>query len=434
LNDRLRVLLIAEAANPEWTSVPLLGWSFAEALAKVANVHLVTQVRNRDALVRKGWTEGQEFTALDTEAVAKPMHRMGQLLRGGAGKGWTTVMAVNALPYYYFERKLWQTFGPAIRAGEYDVVHRHTPLTPILPSIIAPKCKAAGVPFVWGPINGGTPWPKGFGDVRRKEREWLSYVRQAYKLLPGYRATREAAAAIMVASHDTREQLGAEYFDKAVYLPENGLDVTRFSRHNTGEIRSPLRVCFIGRLVPYKGADMLIQAAAPLVKAGKVVVDIIGDGPEMPRLKAMVDELGVESGVKLDGWVPHERLQDRVLESDVFGFPSVREFGGGVVIEAMILGLVPIVVDHGGPAELVTGDTGYKLPIASRDQIVNDLRALLERLAGDPSELIPRRSAAIETARRLFTWEAKARQIGEVYRWVLGQRAQKPRFDFPNEA
>ena len=53
----IRALLIAEAANPEFTSVPLVGWSHARAIAETCDALLVTQVRNREAILRTGLRE-----------------------------------------------------------------------------------------------------------------------------------------------------------------------------------------------------------------------------------------------------------------------------------------------------------------------------------------------------------------------------------------
>ena len=46
--------------------------------------------------------------------------------------------------------------------------------------------------------------------------------------------------------------------------------------------------------------------------------------------KTIARELGIEKGILLDGWVPHELLQDRLSRSSVLAFPSIREFGGAV--------------------------------------------------------------------------------------------------------
>ena len=426
MSRRPRVLVIAEAANPDWVSVPLVGWSLASALREVADVHLVTQVRNREAILRAGLAEGRDFTAIDSEALARPFWKLASALRMGEGRGWTVLHAASALCYPYFEHLVWKRFGAQIRAGAYDLVHRITPLSPTAASPIAPKCRGAGVPFLLGPLNGGVPWPRGFDAARRQEREWLSYVRGAYRLLPGRRSTLDAAA-ILVGSRYTESEIPADVRARCVYLPENAVDPARFSRraeHRPG----PLRACFIGRLVPYKGPDMLLEAAAPLLRDGRLSLDMIGDGPLLPALKDQAERDRTAAAVRFHGWLAHDRVQDVAAECGLLAFPSVREFGGGVVLEAMALGLAPLIVDYAGPGELVTEATGFKVPLGRRAEIVVGVRAALERIAAEPGVLAVRGAEARARVHEHFTWARKAEQVAEVYDWVLGRRPGRPCF------
>jgi glycosyltransferase involved in cell wall biosynthesis len=427
----MRVLLLAEACNPEWVSVPLEGWSHSRAIASLVDAHLVTQIRNRDAIVRTGLREDADFTSINSEAVEGPVYRLASKLRGGSGVGWTTLAGLNAFSYPYYEHLVWKKFGPRIKAREFDIVHRITPLSPTATSLIAPRCRKAGVPFVMGPLNGGVPWPKHFDSARRREKEWLSYIRGIYKIMPGFHSTRRAASAIILGSRDTWAQMPEYYRPKCVYIPENAIDPARFMRQKTRPTTRPVRGIFIGRLVPYKGADMLIEAALPLLRNGAMTLDIVGDGPQMPELKDMVRKEGVESTVQLPGWIEHSKLQERLVEADLFTFPSIREFGGAVALEAMATGVVPIVVDYGGPGELVTDQTGWLLPIGSREQIVGGLRALLTELAADPARIDAKSKTAFARARTQFTWQAKAAQVVEVYKWVLDPTQKKPDFGMP---
>lgn len=428
-----RVLLIAEACNPRWVSVPLEGWSHSQAISRRADVHLVTQVRNRDAIAAAGLAEGRDFTAIDSEAVTRPIWSLARLIRGKkGGKGWTTDMALSALSYPYFESLIWKQFGRRIERGEFDIVHRLTPLSPTIPSLLAAKCKNAGVPFVLGPLNGGVPWPKGFDAARRKEREWLSYVRQAHKLMPGYRATRANASAILIGSRDTWRQMPRQFHDKCIYVPENAIDPSRFTARRSRPAARPLRLIFVGRLVPYKGADMLIEAVAPLVRHGEVTLNIIGDGPQMLELKEMVRLHDLAGGVRLVGWIEHKLLQEWLSHSDVFAFPSIREFGGAVVLEAMAVGCVPVVMDYGGPGELVTEQTGCRVRMGNRQQIIERFRAELSHLASDPADVDAKSARAMSRARQQFSWDAKAAQVREVYDWLIDPAGRpKPCWPMP---
>jgi glycosyltransferase involved in cell wall biosynthesis len=421
---KLRVLAIAEAANPEWVSVPLVGWSLASALRAHADVHIVTQIRNRDAFLRAGLKEGTDFTAIDSEAFAKPAWKLAEKLRMGEGKGWTMVQAINALSYPWFERLVWRAFGDSIKAGDWDIVHRITPLSPTIASPITAKVAKANVPFVIGPLNGGVPWPKGFEAERRGEKEWLSYVRSAYKLLPNRTATLKHASAILAGSRHTASEVPEQFQNKTLFLPENGIDPSRFNLTASPSTDTPLRGVFVGRLVPYKGASMLLNAARDLLISGKMVLDIVGDGPQRAELEALAAPMG--DAVTFHGWKAHQEVQDIMAKADCLTFPSIREFGGGVVLEAMALGLPPIVVDYAGPGELVSDAWGYKIPCGSKTEIERDLATLLTDLVADPAPLATKGKAAKARVESTFTWDQKARQILRAYDWALDPTVPAP--------
>lgn len=427
---RPRVLLVAESANPKLTSVALIGWSFARALAKVADVHLVSEIRNRGD-IEAGGIAGMEFTPINNRRWQGMAWNVSKALRGGTSLGWSTYSALATLAYPAFERRVWKEFGGRIQAGEFDVVHRIVPNTPVAPSLLATRCARAGVPFVLGPLNGGVPWPKEFAHLCRAEREWMGRFRDLHKWMPGYRSTRRDAAAILVGARFALAEIPAAYQAKCVFLPENAIDAERFPRGTRTDFQSPLRVAFVGRLVPLKGVDMLLEAAAPLAKAGQLSLDIVGDGPEMPKLKRLAADLGIAGSVEFPGWVDHAQLAPRLRQSHVFGFPSVREFGGGVVLEAMALGLVPVVLDYAGPAELVPPGAGYTVPMGPRADIVRGLAERFAALAASPETLLETGRRAQEHVFRNFTWDAKARQTLDVYDWVRGIRPGKPDWGTP---
>jgi glycosyltransferase involved in cell wall biosynthesis len=176
---------------------------------------------------------------------------------------------------------------------------------------------------------------------------------------------------------------------------------------------------------------MLIEAAAPLLAEGRVTLEIIGFGPERESLEALAAKLGLADRVVFTGKISHHDVAGRFREADVFAFPSVHEFGGAVVLEAMAMGLVPLVVDYGGPAELVSPASGFLIPMGTREQVVAALRQTLERIINEPQGLASRSAMAVARARDLFAWTSKARQTLEVYRWVLGLRADKPDQSLP---
>ena len=125
-----------------------------------------------------------------------------------------------------------------------------------------------------------------------------------------------------------------------------------------GDTRSPepgakLELIFVGGLIPCKACDLGLRAAAPLLRDDRAHFTIVGDGPERGNLEQLVKSLGIENAVSFSGWVSHDEVLRRLRSADVMVFPSVRDFGAGVVFEALATGAVPVVADFGGPGDIV---------------------------------------------------------------------------------
>lgn len=124
---------------------------------------------------------------------------------------------------------------------------------------------------------------------------------------------------------------------------------TFFIKKKTNTNNSVINLLFVGRLVPYKGADMLIDAIHNLSDdlRNKIKLTIVGDGSEKVKLENQVKNLGLEKVVSFTGWIKQEETVEYYKQADIFCFPSIREFGGAVVLEAMACGLPCIVANNG---------------------------------------------------------------------------------------
>lgn len=420
----MRVLILAEDCNPDWPSLPVVGYKYAKALAEHAEVTVVTQIRNKPQIDRDGLGRAR-VVYLDTEALAAPMYRFASWLRGGQSVGWTLQIALNYPSYLFFEWKVWRLFKNELQQGQFDVVHRITPMTPTLPS---PLAQWSPTPFILGPLNGNLPWPRFFQSEMKREKEWLSKLRHAYKALPFYRATYRKSAAILAAFAHTLADLPAHAHPKAINFPEVGIDPEVFHAPQR-EPQDRMTILFAGRLVPYKLPEVVVRAFANSPTLQQHRLQIVGEGPERARLEQIIREHGLQHCVELLGNVSQARVGELMRSADIFAFPSIRELGAGVVVEAMACGMACVVVDYGGPATLIQADWGVKVPLGDLAQLVGSFQAALESLAQDPQRVLQMSAKAHHHAITHYGWDAKARKTLQIYDWARqGAQGPKPSF------
>lgn len=202
-----------------------------------------------------------------------------------------------------------------------------------------------------------------------------------------------------------REHLPASLHER-VRTVINGVDTQAFSPARERE-PGPLRIMFVGRAVPEKGADILLEAG---VLAGRsdleyIVVGSQGFDPHAPlsrheeRLRELATALA--DRVRFEPFVDRARLPALIRRADVLVVPSRWPDPGTLTVgEGMATGAVVVAARRGGIPELV-GDAGI---LFDPDRPA-ELADILSRLADDPVRRRERSAAALDRARaRDWTW------------------------------
>jgi rhamnosyl/mannosyltransferase len=178
-------------------------------------------------------------------------------------------------------------------------------------------------------------------------------------------------------------------------------------------------VLFVGRMVPYKGLDVLVRAMVD-VPATAVLV---GDGPQRQRLEALATELGVRSRIVFAGELDESALVAWYHACDIFALPSTTraEAFGVVQTEAMACGkpVVSTSVPSGVPWVNQHGETGFVVPPGDAAA----LSVALNRLVAEP-ELRRRMGEAgrLRVAEE-FTADRMSARAVELYREVASEPA-----------
>lgn len=218
------------------------------------------------------------------------------------------------------------------------------------------------------------------------------------------RADRVIAVSDAVAVHLRSLDLPPE----RVRVVPNGVDHEVFAP--AARTWRDVRLLFVGRLVPNKGAEDAIRAFAGIRRERpSVTLTVVGDGPQRSELEALTRRLGVWGSVRFAGFTPD--VAPYLRDADVLLRPTRTEGMPLSVLEAMACGVCVVASDVPGNAGLIEdGRTGVLVPVGDR----RALQAAIGRVADDGRERERLAGAALE-ASRSFSWDRCAAETLDVF-------------------
>lgn len=393
----MRILLSALSCHDDLGSEGSVGFYYAAALA-----------------------QGHQVTVLASEPTRVPNGV--RLVNCEAGP--CSFNEVDAVSLSRFELRQWRLAKQLHAQQPFDYLHRVTPSALQLPTLAS----LLNIPTVVGPVIAATTPPPAFAAVLARavtppqhgrlhpQRIAVALSRRAVERLGRSQWHLRQAAHIIVGSELARHQLPQACQEKSWSLPYAGVEHQKFLPAARPPARKT-RLLFVGRLVPYKGVELLLRALALVARKSPMQLDLIGAGDVAFEhyCRQLTDDLGLARQVNFIGHMARAELPSWYRQADIFCFPTLCDTYGLALLEAMSSGCAVITSQTGGAGEIVVSGTGITIALTDPERYVHDYAAALIELAASGERRAQMGAAARHHIIANHDWEKIGARLREFY-------------------
>jgi len=408
-----KVLVIAYACNPLQSSEPGIGWHFVKHLSDKHNLTVLTRKKNEQVIL--------DYIINSSNNNLKNINWIFYDLPFFLLKLKKRLFGVQ----FYF--KLWLIFSYKryknyFNNEKFDIVNHNT-LGVVWNSSPYYKLNSN---FIWGPVGGGDSipwsflWHESFRSIL-SEILYKSIVFYSQYLSKSNRACRINSKASIFRTKQVYDHFSIPMQKyKYYYFGETGF-TPHFDQKRILDFNE-IRAITVSRFDYWKGIIYAIKGfEIYLNTGGKGSLMVLGDGKEFNRIKKYIIKNNLTNSIFLLGNVKLTEFKEKLMKSNVLIYPSFRDGGSFVVLEAMVIGLPIILNNLSGPYEMV-GDKAGLVTLSRTPQCMsNNISSYLHKLIDDP--LLGRSKSKLVKKRAYenFTWTKVTNRLSCLINDVLNE-------------
>lgn len=386
-----KVLLSAYACEPNKGSEPGVGWYWALEVSKRGhNVCVLTRKNNKNVIESYFKTNPKphnlEFLYYDLpDIIYKQKKRLGVHLY-----------------YLLWQLGILKLVKKQHKIKNFDFVHHITFVTIHQPSFLF---LLKGVPFFYGPSAGGDLVPKNFlksFPPKKRLKENLRYYQNKLLVFDPIRRWMFGKVDLMFCNTEqTKSFLPKNVMPKTTLNLAIGMELNK-EENVISKQKESFNVLYAGNLLYLKGIHIGIKAFNKALKNTLSKFTIIGEG-NRDEFRAYAPS---NKNIEFIDRIPQKELLELYQTYSIFLFPSYRDSGGMVVLEALAKGLPVICLDLGGPGQIVDETCGRVISTKgkSEEDLIEDISNAIKELKNDP-ELLKRLSIAATKRVKQFSWQ-----------------------------
>lgn len=404
----MNILLSAFACDPCFGSDEEVGWRWALGLARLGHsVSVITRASHQQEIEKYNQEVGIKgditFHYVDIPNLHNVLSKFNRR---------------NHIYYYFWQIAAYRKAKSLHKMEAYDLVHHVTWVSFRQPSLMG----LLDIPFIFGPVAGGDEIPNGYIDDFSFSQKLVEYVRWFANGLvrfdPLMLLTFKTAQRVIFTSESHYARIPQWVRDKASVELAIGCDAVSAPVGEQAVRKTGKRLLFVGRCIGWKGMDIGLRIFTKvLAQDPEIRLTIVGDGVDKPRWMAKAKTMGVDHAIEWKGWLPKDQVLKLYGEYDLLFYPSLRDSGGFVVLEALQCGLPVVCFKLGGPGVVVDDSCGRVIPTTSDIDTTCEAYAngVLDVLARSDSD--PQLSYACRLMAKKFSWDQLlARIVDNNYR------------------
>ncbi len=337
----MKILLSAYACEPNTGSEHEVGWSWIKSLSSKNKIYVLTRLKNKKKILKEvklKKIKNISFLFYDLPAIFI------KIIKTGSNKpnSYLYFLLWHILIYFRYKN--------FIKKEKFDFIHHVTFVTFRIPNLLC----LSGPPFIYGPLAGGEIVPfKLFKEftVKSKLIEAVRYISNLYiqfSLL--INITFFKSKKIILTSQINKKFIPKIYHKKIQIIP------AVFNKKINYKLKKnkKLKICFVGRLVEWKGVEVMKRLFPKIQKFNKdISLHIYGDGPRNKDLKNFIIKNNFKDKMKIFGHVDQKKLIVSFKKYDLLIFPTFRDSGGSVIMEALNNNLNLITTNAPGPKGII---------------------------------------------------------------------------------
>lgn len=268
--------------------------------------------------------------------------------------------------------------------------------------------------FIWGPTGGVDSIPYEYSKYYPKKSRLVEWVRRTVvKTLPlniGFNRRCKNANLIFCKSNSMYEAIPKQYRKKTMLFTDVAVEPHIVELKHQQDENSCVKYLAVGRLDPWRGFDILIEAFAEAVsKNSNIELEIVGNGADYRRLQSIIKRYGLQNKVKMAGKVPIEVYYKKMASCDIVVNSCLKEGAVTAAFDALSFGKPLIGIETGGYTRYFKPEYSIIIPRLQREVTIQKLGEAILKVSDSWTRAAMSQNALKASTK--YTWKTKGQEI-----------------------